>query len=295
MNRVLPSRVAHPAFAFIPIFALLVLFSAGFLNAQSLSTDGTQAAPSPGDPSASANAAAPESDSGVQTDSGGFGQTPGTPANGFTGSGFGSGSNPGAFEPGFGNRAGAGGGMGFRGAVGQQAGSGFGGPNLGRPDLGSLYQMANDLSRSLGAGKSITLGSTSGTALSLNQPKLGKLSLSTHSSNFRLSYQNSLLPEGRSASGVGPGSAVATYNSSHDQNEKVDFSASAIFGAGGPAGFMGAGGNSLMNGTGAQISGYMGSPINGSMDGRPASISDVGPGGAAQKHPVTSLSLHLSF
>lgn len=170
-------------------------------------------------------------------------------------------------------------------ASGPAGGSRLRGGNSG--NLGSLFQLAGDVSRGLDASGHANLGTALGVLPTLNQLVRGGLSLPMSSSfgSFRLSYQSPLALGSMMGSRMmtnGYGSGLAAYQSPHARSGRVDFSASALMG-------MGSGGASSYRG--GQNGGMGGGMGQGGSGGH-------GPGGhgaGGQSEPSASVSLHLSF
>jgi hypothetical protein len=184
------------------------------------------------------------------------------------------------------------GGQGF-GAAPQMSG-GAGGNAM---SLDSLFRMASDLSRDLGAGKKGTLGTALGVLPKLNQMTRGGLNLPFSSSlgDFRLSYQNLFGGAGSPMnSRIGYGSPSASFTSTHVRTGKIDFSSTASVGgmSAGMSSFGGQGG-----GRGAPSGSQGGGGMGGGATGGGPSSHGGGPGGASGGggRPAASVSLHLSF
>lgn len=202
--------------------------------------------------------------------------------------------------------AGNGGGQGFNVAPQMRGGPGQnnGGAGGNATSLDSLFRMASDLSRDLGAGRRGSLGNAFGVLPALNRFTRGGLNLPFDSSlgSFRLSYQNLFGGAGGSMGNrIGYGSPSASFTSTHLRTGKIDFSSSATIsgGSGMSAGMssfggQGGGGGGASFSGGGQAGGGMGGGASG---GGPGGGHGGGPGGASSGggRPSASVSLHLSF
>jgi hypothetical protein len=142
--------------------------------------------------------------------------------------------------------------------------------------------MADNLSRGLGFGQNRIGSAAFGSIPEVNQWLSGRFTLPIASSigSFRLSYQNPLLTR----PGIGPltpGTATATYTTSHAKDSKIDFTAAAQVRDGGARGFMGEGGSS--------------SPANPGAADSPNGAATGVAGNGNQKGPSASVSVRLSF
>jgi hypothetical protein len=185
----------------------------------------------------------------------------------------------------------------------QAAGGARGG---GAPDLASLFQLASDLSRGLGAGRNGGLGTALGVLPKLNQLMRSGL-------NFNLG-SNGFGSQGGPGVGGGPGGGMgmggggfsptgsASFGAPRGRMGRFDFSASASVSA--PGVFMGnssAGMSSFGRGSGGSgaAAGSWNSMQSGSMGGAPHGGAPGGMGqggsGGGQNLPSANVSLHLSF
>ncbi|MDR3749925.1 MAG: hypothetical protein P4K94_00415 [Terracidiphilus sp.] len=312
--------------------ALLAISCASFLYAQdALSTNGRSAL-ADGSREAPASAGSASPGAGFHPGPEGFASNGDTPGNASGSSMLWNHLLLDAFQLGYrpGNSSGAGvGGTGFGSAGGgfgngagpQQTGGSLGGPpnragaggQGGNPaNFGSLFQMASDLSRDLGAGKSGTLGAALGALPRFNRLMQDGLNFSSDLSpgSSRFSYRTPFGAGGSPMRGFGAGSASATYSNPHTRGRKIDFSATAAVNGGGASGVIGGGSSAGMSsfagtaggsmggqagGAGDRVAGAGGGPGGGSMgSGGPHGAGGGGPSGG-QGRPAASLSLHLSF
>jgi hypothetical protein len=311
------------------LVAFFVMFpSVGVLNAQdSLSTLGQQSSGRNGVDSSPSSASSPTS-AGPGPKAAGFGQSRETAGNSSANSTlwnrllldafqfgmYSSNLSGGAGSGGSSNGGGQGIGSGSAFSSGSETnptGNAPGGSAIG---LGSLFQLAGNMSRDLGAGKSGVLGTALGALPALNQLTRGGLNLPLNSSigNFRLSYRDLLNNGGNELGGnLGSGAPSASFTSSHFKAGKIDFSAAASvngesasggsgmsagissFGGQASGGGQIAGGASLTSQTGGGAAGNsMGGPSGGAGGGQSGGNNSSGGGG---KRPTASLSLHLNF
>jgi len=307
------------------IFLLVVYFVifpfAGVLNAQnSLSTPGQQSSERDGVDSSLGRASSPTV-AGPEKEATGFGQSRETAGNSAENSTLLNRLLLDAFQFGMHSSnlsGGAGGGGNFNGGgqgIGGASGFSSGGganpmgsaPGGSAVGLGSLFQLAGNVSRDLGAGKSGVLGTALGTLPALNQLMRGGLNLPLNSSigNFRLSYRDLLGSGGNALGGnFGSGSPSASFTSSHFKTGKIDFSAAASVNGGSAGG--GSGMSAGISSFGGQAAGGAsltsqagGGTAGGSMPSGGAGGGQGGPGGnsgnGGGKRPAASLSLHLNF
>jgi hypothetical protein len=158
----------------------------------------------------------------------------------------------------------------------------------GEPDdLESLFQGASGTNApsfghghgfgGVGSGMNGAHGSAPGD-LKLDQPTRGNLGMYMKSSvgSFRLSYQDAISARSNGlGSGVGQGSAGATFNSSTFGNGMFNFSAISMLGSGSTAG--------------SSRGGFSSGSMSGHGHGGPSNPSGT------EKHPAASVSLHLHF
>jgi len=179
------------------------------------------------------------------------------------------------------------------------------GPGGNSASLDSLFRMASDLSRDLGAGRKGNLGTALGVLPTLNQLTRGGLNLPFNSSlgNFRLSCQNLFGGTGSPmGSRISYGSPSASFTSTHLKTGKIDFSSSATVSGGfgmsaGMSSFGGQGGGSTSFGARAGGGSGMGGQAGGGAPGGGPGSHGGGPGreSGGGGRPSASVSLRLNF